>query len=274
MAADSTDPPSESSSAGIDSPAFSQSREFWLVLAYAVGLGVLGAFIGLIFLGVIDLGGEWYDDADPDWFGGELWWVAVTAGAGLVVGVLHRFTRLPQDTPGLIADLRTEHVEAKHVPGIVAVSAASLMGGASFGPEKALGSAIGGAGGWLSERRGLGEDLQKTNTVAELSELETAESLVRASGEAVHPFVTTQPWLASPRLPSESRGSAKWSRSSSPIAVARSTSVSPALLPVCRSVKASSGSRRPAPSAGCAPTARSTSTPILRHVSRTVTASL
>jgi H+/Cl- antiporter ClcA len=167
--AETTDPPSLASSAGIDSPAFTQSREFWLALAFAAGLGVLGAFAGLVFLGVIDLGGEWYDDVDPDWFGGELWWVAVTAGAGLVVGVLHRLMRLPQSTPGLIADLKTEHIEAKHVPGIVAVSAASLIGGASLGPEKALGSAIGGAGGWLSERRGLGEDLQKTNTLNGIS---------------------------------------------------------------------------------------------------------
>jgi H+/Cl- antiporter ClcA len=169
MAADSAEPPTEASSGQIDSPEFTRGREFWLIIAYAVGLGVFGAFTGLVFLGVVDFGQKWYDDVDPDWFGGELWWVAVTAGAGLVVGVLHKVTRLPASTPGLIADLKSEHIEAKHVPGILAVSAASLMGGASLGPEKALGSAVGGAGGWFSERRGLGEDLQKTNTLNGIS---------------------------------------------------------------------------------------------------------
>ncbi|MDH3227996.1 MAG: hypothetical protein OEM67_13045, partial [Thermoleophilia bacterium] len=162
---DAVDAMSDTSAGDRDAPPFTQTREFWLMLAYAVGLGVLGAFAGMVFLGIIGIGDAWYDDSDPDWFGGELWWVAVTAGAGVAVGVLRKLTRLPESTSGLVADLREEHVEAPQVPGIVVVSAASLIGGASLGPEKALGSAIGGAGGWISERRGLGEDLRRTNTL-------------------------------------------------------------------------------------------------------------
>lgn len=147
------------------SPPYTQTREFWLMLAYAVVLGVLGALVGLVFLGIVGFGGGWYDDTDPGWFGGEWWWVAVTAAAGLAVGVLHRLTHLPDKTPGLIVDLKKQHTDPSLVPGILVVSAVSLMGGASIGPEKALGSAIGGAGSWLSDRRGLGEDFRKTNTL-------------------------------------------------------------------------------------------------------------
>jgi hypothetical protein len=38
------------------------------------------------------------------------------------------------------------------------------MGGASLGPEKALGSTVGGLGSWLSRRRGLTDDQIETNT--------------------------------------------------------------------------------------------------------------
>ena len=74
----------------------------------------------------------------PGWFGGHWWWVAVTVAAGIVVGLLRLLMRLPEQIPSLIADLTDGHVEARLVPGIVAVSAVSLIGGASLGPEKAL----------------------------------------------------------------------------------------------------------------------------------------
>ena len=146
-------------------PPFTRTREFWVLIAYAVVLGILGAFAGLIFVGVTGVGGRWYADVDPGWFGGHWWWIAVTAVAGLAVGLLRRLTRLPETVPGLIADLQEEHTNPRLVPGIVAVSAVSLVGGASLGPEQALGSIGGGAGNRLSRRRGLREDDARLNTL-------------------------------------------------------------------------------------------------------------
>ena len=143
-----------------------QQREFWVLMGYAVALGVLGAFAGLIFMGAVKAGGSWYSDSDPGWFGGHWWWIAVTAGAGVVVGVLRRLTKLPEHVPGLIADLQEQHVNPRLVPGIVVVSFASLIGGASLGPEQALGSIGGGAGSWLAKRRALGEEDSKASTLA------------------------------------------------------------------------------------------------------------
>ena len=148
------------------SPPFSQRREFWVLMAFAVGLGVFGAFAGLVFMGVTGCGGSWYTDSDPGWFGGQWWWMAVTAAAGIGVGLLRMVTHLPDKTPGLIEDLQSEHVEPRLVPGIVAVSAVSLMGGASLGPEQALGTIGGGAGSWLSARRGVDEEDSKLNTLS------------------------------------------------------------------------------------------------------------
>ena len=142
-----------------------QKREFWVLMGCAVVLGVFGAFAGLVFVGVIDFGGKWYADSDPGWFGGHWWWVAVTAAAGGVVGLLRRLTRLPEQVPGLFEDLKSEHVDPGLVPGIAAVSAVSLIGGASLGPEKALGAMGGGAGTWLARRRALGQEDSQANTL-------------------------------------------------------------------------------------------------------------
>src|SRR6478736_6467571 len=87
-----------------------QTRGFWVLMGYALVLGVVGAAAGLAFLGVTDLGNNWYDVSDPGWFGGRWWWVAVTAGAGVVVGLLRSWTKLPAKIPGLIADIEGAHV--------------------------------------------------------------------------------------------------------------------------------------------------------------------
>ncbi len=147
-------------------PPVTQKRDFWVLMGFAVVLGVFGAVAGLVFIGVIKGGGKWYSDSDSGWFGGHWWWVAVAAGAGVVVGLLRRLFRVPEDVPGLIADLSTEHVNPRLVPGIVAVSAVSLIGGASLGPEKALGAAGGGAGSWLAKRRALAKEDSQVNTLA------------------------------------------------------------------------------------------------------------
>ena len=134
-------------------------------MAYALLLGIVGAVAGLVFLGVTDAGNNWYDVSDPGWFGGHWWWVAVTAGAGVVVGLLRIVTKLPAKIPGLIADIEGAHVDTALVPGIAAVSAMSLIGGASLGPEQALGAMGGGAATWMAERQRLDDEDAQANVL-------------------------------------------------------------------------------------------------------------
>ena len=146
--------------------ASSASWKSWMLMAYAAALGVFGAVAGLLSLGTIKLAGEWGTDFGPGWLGGHWWWVGVTAAAGVVVGVLRRWTRLPERVPGLFDDLRDDTFDAKLVPGTVAVSAVSLVGGASVGPEKVLASVGAGAGSSMARRQGLGEGDSQVNTFA------------------------------------------------------------------------------------------------------------
>jgi H+/Cl- antiporter ClcA len=142
---------------------FTQRRDFWLLIGYALVLGVFGGAFGLLFMGLIGVGDNWFSTSNDGWMGGNWWWVGVTAAAGVVVGLLRMATHLPEQTPGLMADLEEESVDPRLVTGIVVVSAASLIGGASLGPEKPLGAAGGGVGRWLSRRAGMDlEDRQVT----------------------------------------------------------------------------------------------------------------
>src|SRR5215813_15280974 len=90
-----------------------RSPGFWLVVRYAALLGVVLAFASLAFLGLLKGGVKlWFTlPKDPGWFDGKLWWVAVTAGAGVLVGVLRHVFRLPARLPGIFKELKEERVE-------------------------------------------------------------------------------------------------------------------------------------------------------------------
>ena len=137
-----------------------------MLVGCAAALGVLGAFAALLLLGAISYGGRWWTDSRPGWFGGHWWWVAVTAAAGVVVGLLRPLTQLPEQVPGLFEDLQAERVDPRLVPGTVAASIVSLIGGASLGPEKVLGTLGGGVGSWMARRGRLSQEDSQVNTLA------------------------------------------------------------------------------------------------------------
>ena len=142
-----------------------------MIIGYAVAFGLVLAFAGLAFLALLKGGTRlWFTlPKKPDWFSGSPWWVAVTAAAGVVVGVLRRVFRLPAKLPGTMKELKDERVEPSTVLQAVAVSLVSLIGGASLGPEDALGKMGGGLGTWISARRKLDEDISATNTLSGMS---------------------------------------------------------------------------------------------------------
>ena len=151
--------------------ALTRSPGFWVIVRYAALFGVVLAFAALAFLALVKGGTKlWFTlPKNPGWLDGSLWWVAVTAGAGVIVGVLRRFLRVPAKLPGTVEELKEQRVEPSTVPGAVAVSLVSLAGGASLGPEDALGKMGGALGTWVSERRKLNEEIRATNTLSGMS---------------------------------------------------------------------------------------------------------
>ena len=121
-------------------------------------------------MGLVEAGSElWFTlPEDPGWFDGSLWWVAVTAAAGLLVGALRRVFRVPAKLAGTVQELKEQRVEPSTVPGAIAVSLVSLAGGASLGPEDALGR-WGGAGHVGLRAEKLSEDVRATNTLSGMS---------------------------------------------------------------------------------------------------------
>jgi H+/Cl- antiporter ClcA len=147
-------------------PPIAEGRHYWTLVRYACLLGVFGGAFGLFFIWLLSLAQSWYAYSSPELMGGHWWWVALTAVAGLIVGLLRRLTRVPYKTPGLIADLQEQYVDPRLIPGILLVSTASLIGGASLGPEKALGTVGGGLGQWMSARRRLDDEGRGITTLS------------------------------------------------------------------------------------------------------------
>ena len=141
---------------------------FWALVGYSILFGVALALVSLAFLGLVKGGTNlWFTlPKNPDWLSGKPWWLAVTAGAGLLVGALRVLLRVPEKMGGTIAALREARVEPTTVFRAVAVSLVSLVGGASLGPEAALGEMGGGFGTWISARRKLDEKTSATNTLS------------------------------------------------------------------------------------------------------------
>jgi H+/Cl- antiporter ClcA len=163
--------PGEAPSSGSDFVALARSPGFWVIMRYAALFGVVLAFAALAFLGLVNDGTKlWFTlPKNPGWLDGSLWWVAVTAGAGVLVGVLRRVFRVPVKLAGTVKELKDQRVEPSDVAGGVAVSLVSLAGGASLGPEDALGRMGGGLGTWISERQQLSEEMRATNTLSGMS---------------------------------------------------------------------------------------------------------
>ncbi len=147
---------------------FARNPKFWRLCGYAVLIGLFGGVAAWVFTKVVAEGTKviWPDELDYDFLGGEIWWIGVIAGAGLVVGLLRRWTHVPADTLGAFPQIENRRVDYKTAPQTVLVSAVSLIGGASLGPFDA-GTRQGGAfAEWLSARRNLPEDMRQVNVLS------------------------------------------------------------------------------------------------------------
>lgn len=138
--------------------AFAQDGGFWKTMLVS---GLIGCFMGLAgvgFMNVVDyVPTLWIDNggfdqaSDCDFYAGKLYWLCVPMLAGMVIGLIRHFASYPDNLPGLFKEILNHHVDPKWAPLTFLISAISLGGGASLGPEQALGNLAGGLATYLAE---------------------------------------------------------------------------------------------------------------------------
>lgn len=82
---------------------------------------------------------------------GKLYWILITGGTGLIVGLLRYCINYPDNLPGIFKEILSYHVEPKWSIASFIISMISLAGGISLGPEQALASIGGGFATYISE---------------------------------------------------------------------------------------------------------------------------
>ncbi|HEY5578328.1 MAG TPA: chloride channel protein, partial [Acidimicrobiia bacterium] len=132
-----------------------RTRYFWTGIARASFLGLFMGIVVLLYLAVEDAAIEllWPEEIDFDPFEGPGIALFILPVGGLLVALLYRLFKLPHRLPSFIDELAEGRVDPKHAPGVVLVGLASLISGASIGPEAPMASAGGGSGTYLAERR-------------------------------------------------------------------------------------------------------------------------
>lgn len=72
------------------------------------------------------------------WYNGKKYFIAIVGGAGFTIGVIRWAFSYPDNLPGIFKDIQSFHVDPKWIPITYLISALSLGGGATLGPEQAL----------------------------------------------------------------------------------------------------------------------------------------
>lgn len=138
---------------------FARKKKFWKLI---ILVSLIAAFIGLAacgFMNFVDkIPEQWATcdfSEDPDcgqWYAGDKRWILVTAGGGLLVGLIRFFTNYPENgLPGIFKEIETYHVDPYWAPVSFIISGVSLGFGATLGPEQAMGNLGGGLATYISE---------------------------------------------------------------------------------------------------------------------------
>lgn len=157
-------------------PPYANEMIYVKELAAALVLGVMLGACGCAFMNVTKyvpslwVGEKYLEDPATVGLGaGEWWWVGITAGAGLLVGLLKVIVDFPDPTPNFFTEVCTRHVEPADAPKMLLVSTVSLSAGVSLGPESALGCFGGGMGMRWSQRRHFGKAQTEQNVLEGMS---------------------------------------------------------------------------------------------------------
>ena len=147
---------------------FARDRVFWLTVGRAVIIGTLAGAATLAFTQIVRFGTEfvWGTDIDYTFMGGKWWWIALLGGTGLLVGLLRSGLHVPDDLEGSLTIVQNGDIDRDSALQAIAVSAVSLIGGASLGPFD--GGIRSGAmvGDWYAKIRNVPDDQHESTVVS------------------------------------------------------------------------------------------------------------
>ncbi len=147
---------------------FARDRVFWLTVGRAVIIGTLAGAATLAFTQIVRFGTEivWGTDIDYTFMGGKWWWIALLGGTGLLVGLLRNGLHVPDDLEGSLTIVQNGDIDRDSALQAIAVSAVSLIGGASLGPFD--GGIRSGAmvGDWYAKIRNVPDDQHESTVVS------------------------------------------------------------------------------------------------------------
>ncbi|MCB0001357.1 MAG: chloride channel protein [Anaerolineae bacterium] len=143
-----------------------RSKAYWRRLGWGVLVGLLSAIGAFVFVALMNWGIDMVWPDPPGWepFSGSWTIVLIMTIAGLLVGLIHRYTDARE--LNVFEALDTGHMDYKPVPASLLASLVSLVGGFSLGPEVPTGMLAAGLGTWLSEKRQLDEETAHTNVLS------------------------------------------------------------------------------------------------------------
>lgn len=149
-------------------PAFAQDRGFWEILFWALIMGVVTGLVALGFMNAIDEipkrwvdNGEFDEASDCGYYDGKKEWIIIVGSAGFLVGTLRHVMSFPNDLPGFFKEVTSCHVDYTYAPQTLLLSAISIAGGASLGPEQAVGNVGGGLATLIAEKLEFEEEHSK-----------------------------------------------------------------------------------------------------------------
>jgi H+/Cl- antiporter ClcA len=141
---------------------------FWQKLAWGTLVALLAGLGTLIFVVLMNLGlglvWGWLELSEMEAFSGTWPILVIMTGAGLIVGLIHHFTKAEE--VNVFQAVQKGHLDPKPVPASLLVSLVSLIGGFSVGPEVPSGMMAGGLGTWLSEKRKMSDEFKESNVLS------------------------------------------------------------------------------------------------------------
>ena len=152
---------------------------FWKMTAITVIMALILSSLVTCFLNIADMTvKQWTNNSNlssnADAFNslnGEIWWIAVPTGGGLLVGLIRYLITFPETIDGMFKEIQHAHVEYKWAPFTYIISLISLSCGACLGPEAVMGNVGGAVGTFIGQLKflNLQEDCRKLLTLTAMS---------------------------------------------------------------------------------------------------------